>query len=176
MLSVDEAEIFVKASESIGFQHQGSRGAAYGEAFRDNDRIQVDDPALADQLWRATGLRDLMSGISVEEIGAPVGLNPNIRIYRYSKGQRFGRHVDDANVVDRPTGLTCYTLLIYLTEAGGGETVFYDHKGRKVASVAPKPGRALLHRHGDECLEHEGMAVTAGQKYVLRSDVVYAIR
>ncbi len=31
----------------------------------------------------------------------------------------------------------------------------------------------LLHLHGDECLEHEAAAVTAGVKYILRSDVVY---
>jgi hypothetical protein len=33
---------------------------------------------------------------------------------------------------------------------------------------------ALLHRHGEaHCLEHEGAAVEAGLKYVLRSDVVF---
>jgi hypothetical protein len=31
----------------------------------------------------------------------------------------------------------------------------------------------LLHRHAPECLEHEGAAVKAGVKYVLRSDVVF---
>ncbi len=56
----------------------------------------------------------------------------------------------------------------------GGETVFYGPRGREVARVAPKAGLALLHRHGDECLEHEGAAVQAGLKYVLRSDVVFA--
>lgn len=30
-LTPDEASKFIKAAESIGFQHQGSRGAAYGE-------------------------------------------------------------------------------------------------------------------------------------------------
>lgn len=39
--------------------------------------------------------------------------------------------------------------------------------------MTPQPGLALLHRHGDECMEHEAAAVTAGIKYVLRSDVVF---
>jgi hypothetical protein len=56
----------------------------------------------------------------------------------------------------------------------GGETVFYGPRGREVARVAPKAGMALLHRHGDECMEHEGAAVRSGLKYVLRSDVVFA--
>lgn len=45
-------------------------------------------------------------------------------IYRYRPGQRFGRHVDDSN--DLPGGrFTQYTVLIYLSSCGGGETVFY---------------------------------------------------
>ena len=57
----------------------------------------------------------------------------------------------------------------------GGETVFYGARGREVARVAPRAGLALLHRHGEaHCLEHEGAAVRAGVKYVLRSDVVFA--
>ena len=56
----------------------------------------------------------------------------------------------------------------------GGETVFYGPRGREVARVAPRAGMALLHRHGEaHCLEHEGAAVEAGLKYVLRSDVVF---
>lgn len=39
--------------------------------------------------------------------------------------------------------------------------------------MAPVAGMALLHRHGEECLEHEGAAVTEGLKYVLRSDVCF---
>jgi hypothetical protein len=47
------------------------------------------------------------------------------------------------------------------------------NRNRRLATVVPQPGLALLHRHGDECLEHEGAAVTGGTKYVLRSDVVF---
>ncbi len=47
-------------------------------------------------------------------------------------------------------------------------------RGRVVACVEPRIGRALLHRHGAACLEHEGRAVRCGVKYVLRSDVVFA--
>ncbi len=46
-------------------------------------------------------------------------------------------------------------------------------KGKVVASVTPEPGLALLHRHGDACLLHEGKPVTAGVKYILRSDVIF---
>ena len=46
-------------------------------------------------------------------------------------------------------------------------------RSKLVAAVAPRPGLALLHLHGDDCLEHEGAQVLSGVKYVLRSDVVF---
>ena len=198
------------------------------QAFRDNHRIQFQDPQLADHLWTATGLRQLCSGLPGEDgRDAAVGLNPNIRIYRYQSGQKFGRHIDESNELGGKR-YTQYTLLIYLSQCGGGQTVFYGESGRgaagccmqpvagwlwqagsgarpvqsrhlnrcyraacallpaatpragsrnrKLASVTPQPGLALLHKHGDYCLEHEALAVTSGVKYVLRSDVVFQRR
>jgi len=55
----------------------------------------------------------------------------------------------------------------------GGETVFYSSRGKVLASVSPKCGMALLHLHGDHCLEHEAKPVLQGLKYILRSDVVF---
>ncbi|TKA61130.1 hypothetical protein B0A49_09669, partial [Cryomyces minteri] len=83
-----------------------------GDAVRVNDRFQVDDAAFAERLWRETGLRDLVLGVDVgadgnengvddrtgeeerEKLwgGEVVGLNPNIRVYRYRKGQFFDQH------------------------------------------------------------------------------------
>ncbi|TKA68625.1 hypothetical protein B0A49_10878, partial [Cryomyces minteri] len=34
--------------------------------------------------------------------GEVVGLNPNIRVYRYRKGQFFDQHYDDANTLTLP--------------------------------------------------------------------------
>jgi len=107
--------------------------------------------------------------------------------------------VDEANLVNvgsPPVGRrTIYTLLVYLTGAAdgmiGGETVFYadapyvpltkkQMKERaglmpQVIEVAPERGMALLHRHGDECLLHEGKEVKQGVKWVIRSDLVLDI-
>ena len=180
-LSAAEAAAFVAVAEAAGFQHSSSRGPAYGEAFRDNERLQVQDERLAETLWRATGLCHVCASLA-DEIGEPVGLNPNLRFYRYDRGQRFGKHIDESN--DLGGGrYTQFTLLIYLSPCGGGQTIFYGGGGgggrrgsRQLAAVSPAPGLALLHRHGACCLEHEGAAVTAGCKYVLRSDVVFQER
>lgn len=75
-----ESKAFIKAAESIGFAHQGSLGPTKGEAYRDNDRITVNDPLLADTIW-VSGLNQLFSDIKIRGKVA-VGLNPNIRFYR----------------------------------------------------------------------------------------------
>ncbi|KAL9997209.1 putative prolyl 4-hydroxylase, alpha subunit [Helianthus debilis subsp. tardiflorus] len=175
---------------AIGFVHQGSLGPAKGEAYRDNDRIAVNVPVLADTLWES-GLSKLFSDITIRGKVA-VGLNPNIRLYRYKVGQRFGRHIDER--VDLGEGKrTHYTLLIYLNGDAdskpksnvngshdsfeplvGGETVFYCPRNSLVAEVTPTQGMALFHIHGAKCMLHESRNVMKGVKYILRSDVAFA--
>jgi hypothetical protein len=174
-----------------------------GDAVRVNDRFQIDDPAFAERLWSGTALRDLVlgktenHGLDMDDVqrrelwgGEVVGLNPNIRIYRYSKGQFFDQHYDDSNNVTLPgspsvSARTTWTLLLYLTSPAtgcvGGETVFYpDPEPGKKKGKEPPPepvvveldvGLALLHRHGSQCMLHEGREVTQGEKWVIRSDL-----
>lgn len=192
VLTEAEAARFVETAERNGFEHQGSWGAAFGEAHRDNERIAFQDADFAKHLWQMSSLADTFKNVDVKQGHHAVGLNPNIRLYKYGPRQSFGKHVDDS--VELANGQhTEFTLLIYLTGTGkpaqqtkqksaakhsselsGGETLFYGHRGRLVASVVPKAGRALLHRHGDACLEHEAAPVKSGLKYILRSDVCFA--
>ena len=78
---------------------------------------------------------------------------------------------------------TTWTLLLYLTSPAtgciGGETVFYpDPPRKKSKEPSPEPfvvslevGLALLHRHGADCMLHEGREVVDGEKWVIRSDL-----
>lgn len=95
-------------------------------------------------------------------------------------------------------GVTRWTLLIYLTgeaegEVSGGATMFYPEIGVPVGTskgkskskeggsnntvnaieVLLEKGTLLLHKHGQDCLLHEGALVTSGAKWVLRSDMVF---
>lgn len=63
--------------------HGTGRGPRYGEALRDNGRLQIQDPVFSERLWRASSLREVFEGVQVEGQAA-VGLNPNIRLYRYT--------------------------------------------------------------------------------------------
>lgn len=167
-----ECQRFIDCAEKIGFTHQSSRGAAFGEAYRDNHRVSILDTSLSQQLWSALRFESILAYTTKTDKAIPISLNPNFRFYRYGPGQRFGRHIDES-VSLSTTEFTEYTLLIYLSTPVGGETVFYDRKGRKSVIVQPRAGLMLLHRHGSMCLEHEGAPVLHGNKYVLRSDVVY---
>ena len=163
-----------------------------GDAVRVNDRFQIQDPGFARSLWESTSLKGLVTKAETDWGGQVCGLNPNIRIYRYTKGQFFDQHYDESNSValsDDSTSMarTTWTLLIYLTGSTtgciGGETVFYPEGGNAKGlnkkssraldpiSVAPEVGLALLHKHGDDCLLHEGKMVEGGEKWIIRSDL-----
>ena len=78
-------------------------------------------------------------------------------------------------------------MLIYLTGPAtgcvGGETVFYPElgpakkfsgkasEGTEAIVVDLEVGMALLHKHGQDCLLHEGRTVKEGEKWVIRSDL-----
>lgn len=88
---------------------------------------------------------------------------------------------DDSNAItlsNRLAAKTTWTLLIYLSTCVGGETVFYPEAPSKSkqklqdkVEVQPEAGMALLHKHGQECLLHEGLVVEDGEKWVIRSDL-----
>lgn len=87
-----------------------------GDAVRVNDRYQIDDPIFGQLLWEKTGLKELVLGyIGLQEQadetrasrirsssefwgGEVIGLNPNIRIYRYKPGQFFDQHCESEPV------------------------------------------------------------------------------
>ncbi|OCL04671.1 hypothetical protein AOQ84DRAFT_399985 [Glonium stellatum] len=176
-----------------------------GDAVRVNDRFQIDDPAFSSRLWNSTALQHLILGINEDDGldltpdarrklwgGEVVGLNPNIRIYRYSKGQFFDQHYDDSNNVTIPgsppiPAKTTWTLLLYLTSPAtgciGGQTVFYpepeptkkskkrDYQALEPIVIELEVGMALLHRHSTDCMLHEGREVLEGEKWVIRSDL-----
>lgn len=202
-LSDKECRALIKAvDDARGFEWQGSAGPSRGEAVRDCGRCARRGPAeeaLAARLWKRLG-PSILAGLPPSDAARAVGLHSYIRVYAYEPGQKFARHYDDSEVVERNRTATGYTLLIYLSTVGGGgggggkggngrangngnggggggETKFYSDGGKLVASVAPVAGTALLHRHGDRCLMHEGAKVekSGGTKYVFRSDVVFDV-
>ena len=151
-----------------GFKDIQSKRTA-GTAERFHGRLSLRDDAAAEAIFRR--IRPLLPDTLYGK--KPVACNPNLRLYRYSEGQRFGRHVDGAEIL--PRGRTEFTVLLYLSACEGGATTFFrDHEKPDVLfAFQPADGAVLLHAHGQRCLTHAGAPVTGGVKYLLRTDVVY---
>ena len=163
-LSAAECAGLIARSEQLGYVPAGvatPTGAQLIKGIRNNYRVECRDAALAAMLWqRAAAL------LPPEPDGAPaVGLHEDFRFYRYGVGERFNKHKDGRISVSAEIA-SRWTFLLYLNDDfAGGETEF------ETLTVAPQQGAALCFRHE---LRHKGCAVTAGRKYVLRSDVLYA--
>ena len=173
ILTGAECAAWIDWGKTTGFAHEKHAQTAH-IAHRDNGRLAVDSDEVAAALFAR-----LQPWVPAEVAGKhAVGCNPNIRLYRYGVGQRFGPHIDQANRL-RSGATTEFTVLIYLNEEGleGGETIFHGISGGDRSSselrFAPRKGAALIHAHGMRCLTHEGAAVTRGTKYLLRTDVAY---
>lgn len=141
---------------------------------RNNQRVIVDDHALAAHIFKQVKdyLPARLHGWDL------AGLNERFRFYRYENGQTFKPHYDASYEVNRWHS-SQLTLLIYLNDGfAGGETIFYHDSGMRkpcletqLACIQPKAGQILIFEHQQL---HEGAPVLAGQKYVLRTDVMYA--
>lgn len=159
-LECDDLLLF---SERMGFEEATvslRSGAKMMKGLRNNERLVYEDAALAEKYW------EKLAPFCPREIeGAKaVGLNEQFRFYKYDPGQRFKRHIDGRfrrNEFEESR----ITFMVYLnSDCEGGETAFDD------LTIAPQVGMALCFVHE---LKHEGRPVTAGTKYVLRSDVMY---
>src|SRR5262245_33222544 len=88
-----ECERHVAASEAAGFGDAPINtfaGQVVNKAMRNNERVMVDDPALAAGLWGR-----LRPFVPPRRGGwEALGLNERFRFYRYDPGQRFDWHFD----------------------------------------------------------------------------------
>jgi hypothetical protein len=159
--SPDECARFIELIEG-----SVPRLATNNPMYRDQDRMIRDDPAMAAELF------ERLRAHLPERVGPAgelrlVGLNERLRFYRYSPGQQFLPHMDHWY---RPseTRITLHSVLVYFNDDfEGGETRFLEQLEE---TVVPKPGLAAIFQHK---LRHEGCQVVRGQKYAMRTDVVF---
>ncbi len=173
-LSADECDAYVKLSENEGFEEAGvstRTGMVMMKSWRNNDRVIVDDTSMASHLWQR-----VQPFAPQFKNWQPVGVNERFRFYRYDIGQKFDWHQD--GYFERTNGeRSFFTFMVYLNaDFEGGETSFFlsNRSSAPWASLAVKPevGKALLFHHP---ITHKGEPVVAGRKYVLRSDLMFAL-
>lgn len=162
-LSAAECAEQIERSEQMGYEEAAIRTADGDRIYKDarnNDRVLVDDPALAETLFARA--RPLLPA-ALDGCGL-LGLNERWRYYRYDAAQQFTWHYD--GTVRLPGGrVSILTFMVYLNDnfTGGSTDFSWD-------SVRPRAGMALVFPHR---LRHQGAPVTSGLKYVLRSDVMF---
>jgi predicted 2-oxoglutarate/Fe(II)-dependent dioxygenase YbiX len=167
-LTPEECKGFIDFSEKQGYGEALVRIKGGGEEIRkdirDNDRVIWDNAQVASQLYEQ--IKDLLPDVDGYE---PTGLNERFRFYRYKDGQQFKPHVD-GSYKKSPTEESKVTLLLYLNDnfEGGSTTLIMEGQ-----EIVPKEGMMLLFAHK---IMHCGRPVTAGTKYVLRTDVMYKLK
>jgi predicted 2-oxoglutarate/Fe(II)-dependent dioxygenase YbiX len=162
-----ECDDFVARSEREGYADAPITtvsGFVMRKDIRDNARVILDDADLAKMWWERA--RESLNEKWFD--WHAVGLNERFRFYRYDVGQRFAPHTDGC--FERPNGeRSFFTFMVYLNgDMEGGETAF--HRRHPPLRVTPERGKALVFFHRQL---HEGLPVTKGRKYVLRTDVMY---
>ncbi len=131
-------------------------------ATRNSTRVMWDDPDEAASLLERVRphVPDRVSGQTL------VGANPRLRLYRYRQGERHGAHWD--TVVELADGVrSVLTLVFYLNDDFTGGATDFVELG---VEVTPKLGRALLFQHR---VMHRASEVEGGEKFVLRTDILY---
>lgn len=173
-LSRQECRQLTDAAQARGF---AAAGSDYPPSYRNNDRQVLDDPALAARLLQRLRPHVPPTLQAHGEDWQLHSLNERLRLCRYRPGQAFHIHQDGAH--HRSASLRSHlTFMVYLTDGDefeGGDTLFYEHgpgiePPRVVGRLRPRAGSLIVFDHA---LWHAGEQVTAGVKYIIRSDVLY---
>jgi WD40 repeat protein len=153
----------------------------YPSYYRNNERFVTDNEALAAELFNKVKpylpeTIEITNSIPAENGTWQLQqLNSRIRFCKYGKNQYFHRHLDGVHYRSE-TVQSKLTFMIYLNDASefsGGRTLFYKTKNTTEiwASYIPKQGDLIVFDHN---VWHEGEMLTEGEKFVLRSDILYA--
>lgn len=164
-LTADECATHIAHGESLGYAAadiQTENGPRREQDVRNNDRVILDNTALADKLYeRACPLLP-----PTLDNRALCGFNDRLRYYRYGVGQQFDWHLD-GSVRTGEADRSHLTFMVYLNDDFDGGSTDFGWEW-----VKPKQGMALVFPHH---LRHRGGVVQRGVKYVLRTDVMYRL-
>ncbi len=151
-----------------------SANEKYPTYYRNNERQEIIDDTFAEILLTKC-IQYIPNEIKLQDESWELQeINPKIRLCRYLKNQYFHRHLDGVHYKSEQEQ-SFLTFMIYLNDSSdfiGGKTLFYKTKYAKKVWVnyQPKIGDIIIFDHS---IWHEGERLLKGEKYVLRSDIIY---
>ena len=187
-LSKPECDKLIQISEALGYLEDAA--VSLPRKIRHNCNVTwVTDETTTNLLWER-GKQFFTVDNNLTQKMFPIGLNARFRFYRYQTGDYFGPHTDGAwpgskvmnkqlianGYHDRLSQLSC---IVFLSDGYiGGRTEFYSQiEPREKISVKTPLGVALCFPHGahpQHCL-HSSEIITAGVKYIIRTDVLFSL-
>ena len=198
LLSVAECQRFIDITEQMAYLPDAA--VSLPRKIRHNDNVTwVVDQATSDLLWQRCSFA--FQSLNVPSIDKPaVGLNARFRFYKYARDDYFAPHTDgawfgSAVINDQLIGdafgdrYSIFSLVIFLSDGfEGGRTEFYlnpddpfqaalDTESAEIIKVATPRGAAICFPHGGHPWHrvHSSEIITRGVKYIIRTDVLFAL-
>ncbi|UJR17950.1 hypothetical protein I4U23_004849 [Adineta vaga] len=163
-----ECQHYINESERAGYTPLNG----YQTSYRSNDRVTIVSSSLADLLFKRLSSYFPDTILHHSEQWQPIGLNEVFRFCRYGPGGVFGAH-RDSHFSRSSNERSFITINIYLNKTDGGCTRFLDPKSEEVIfACQPEAGKALVFRHNEY---HDGDILQSGQKYLMRTDLMYRL-
>ncbi|KAF9935889.1 dipeptidylpeptidase [Modicella reniformis] len=180
VLTPEECARLIERSEQVGYDvatvNVGSdKPEVLMPGYRDGKRCIIDDHQIVTELWE----RVKHHIPAVYQKRPVVGINERLRFLKYGPGGQFQPHMDgEYHRRDGSGQVTKITIQFYLNDGcEGGATTFLEQRmnwgsetSQERLPVLPKVGQVLIFQHD---LTHEGSMVTQGEKYIIRSDILY---
>ncbi|XP_021374477.1 probable prolyl 4-hydroxylase 3 isoform X2 [Mizuhopecten yessoensis] len=171
VFSKEECEEFIKHTRKLGYQ-EALVNIGFGRQKKMTD-VRNNDRCIWDTLEESGKILNRIKPYlpPVWNHHKLVGLNERLRTLYYQPGQYFKPHFDGE--YRRTNGERSYvTVQVYLNEGfKGGETTFMDSPEKELCPVVPKTGSVLVFQHD---ILHEGSTLIAGEKFTIRTDVMYS--
>eukprot|EP01089_Gocevia_fonbrunei_P000661 TRINITY_DN10656_c0_g1_i1.p1 TRINITY_DN10656_c0_g1~~TRINITY_DN10656_c0_g1_i1.p1 ORF type:complete len:292 (-),score=35.54 TRINITY_DN10656_c0_g1_i1:39-914(-) len=193
VLSPSECAYYIEQGRKLGLEPADS-----STALRNCDRVVYHSVGLSELIFErikpfiepeitltATDYKQVGTGPRLEGTWNLFNMNEMWRCCRYLPGGHFGPH-RDGFFVRSSTERSMKTFMLYLNDGfEGGTTNFLDekqmlHKDENglfraqdefiLNRLEPKPGMALVFNHQ---ILHEGGQLVSGEKFILRSDLMY---
>ena len=169
--AMDEAVCWevIERAEDAGYDMADvitNLGQGVAHSYRNNLRSIFDAPDLAQALMAEIAGFLPSAGGGVR----PSGLNERFRVQYYREEEHFRPHIDGIFAREDGSEASALSLLVFLNDDfEGGQTRFHLEDG-EIIDVEPLAGQALVFEHD---VMHEGRPIISGEKYLLRTDVMY---